>query len=350
AVGGAGAYRRPAGYGGPVALEGVLDRIAREHALRRVDGWTMRALEVWCEVFEARDGAARERALVALARDPRVESAQPMQRFEAQAMRPDPYRDLQPAALSGELAAAHRVARGRGIRIAVIDSGVDATHADLRGALERGRDFVGGGERGTHGTGVAGVIGARADNGVGITGVAPEARLSDLRACWDEGGHTACNSYTLARALDAALAARPGVINLSLAGPEDPLLARLLAVAETRGIVVVAAVPPGFAVAQAFPAGLASVLAVVEHERDEPGAVRAPGKDVLTTLPGDRYDFASGSSIAAAHVSGAAALYRETVPDASPARVRAALRAWPERTLAQVLQCGRDSALAACAR
>ena len=344
-VGGAGpSYRRPAAYGANATLEAALDRIAREHALERIGGWTMSALGVWCEVFEARDAGAHARALGALAADPRIDSVQPMGRFRAQAAGADPYRDLQPQPLTGDLERAHRIARGRGIRVALIDSGVDASHADLRGAMDRARDFVGGGERGAHGTEVAGVIAARAGNGVGIAGVAPEARLHDLRACWLEDGATACNSYTLARALDAALATRAGVINLSLAGPDDALIERLLAAAEARGVLVVAAVPDDARLADAFPARLASVLAVVGSERDEPGAVRAPGRDVLTTLPGNRYDYASGSSIAAAHVSGAAALYREAVPAAAPAQVRAALRHWPARTLASLLSCGRGGA------
>ena len=344
-VGGAGpVYRRPSAYSGPGALDATLDRIAREHALRRIEGWTLRALGVWCEVDEARDPESRARVLAALAADPRVESAQPMQRFAAQSTRAhDPYRDLQPAAIRSELDPAHRIARGRGVRVALVDSGVDASHADLRGAIAPARDFVGGGERGAHGTEVAGVIAARANNGVGITGVAPEARIVDLRACWVERGATACNSYTLARALDAALVSRAGIINLSLAGPDDPLLARLLATAEARGILVVAAVPDGVSAARSFPARLESVLAVVGSERDEPGAVRAPARDVLTTKPGDRYDFASGSSLAAAHVSGAAALYRDAVPSAAPAEVREALRRWPGESLVSLLACGRDA-------
>lgn len=345
-AGGAGpAYRRPSAYSGSVALEATLDRIAREHALARVGGWTMRSLGVWCEVYEARDAEARERALAALARDEGVESAQPMRRFEAQAALGDPYHDLQPASVREELAAAHAIARGRGVRVAVIDSGVDATHADLEGAVAPRGDFVGGGERGAHGTEVAGVIAARAGNGVGIAGIAPEARLEDLRACWSEpGGATACNSYTLARALDAAIAARPAVINLSLAGPEDPLLARLLEAAEARGIVVVAAVPPGSASQDAFPARLPTVLAAIESERGDDGAIGAPGRDVLTTRPGDRYDFASGSSIAAAHVSGLAALYREAAPRATPAEVRAALRTWPATPMPALLRCAGHAA------
>ena len=155
----------------------------------------------------------------------------------------DPYRALQHSLDTLEVDAAHMLSSGAGVRVAVIDSGIDASHHDLNGVVRARRDSTGGGPLAPHGTEVAGVISARGANGAGIMGVAPEAQLADLRACRAGTGPNApadCDSYTLALALDYAVNSRVDVINLSLAGPEDPLLARLLAGAEAQGIAVVA--------------------------------------------------------------------------------------------------------------
>jgi subtilisin family serine protease len=178
---------------------------------------------------------------------------------------------------------------------------------------------------------VAGVIAARGADG-GIVGVAPAAELADLRACSAgarSGAPAECDSFTLAQAIDYAIEARVDVINLSLAGPQDPLLARLLAAAEAGGIAVVAAAPPAGQV-DGFPASVATVIAVGTLEESTAHGVRelhAPGIDVLTTFPGNRYDYGSGSSLASAHVSGVVALMRAMDPHLAPAQLRALLAA-----------------------
>ena len=81
-----------------------------------------------------------------------------------------------------------------------------------------------------HGTAVTGLISARPGNGIGIHGLAPNAELYALRACWEPRyGFGLCSTYTLAQALDYAIEVRARIINLSLAGPDDPLLTRLVA-------------------------------------------------------------------------------------------------------------------------
>ena len=161
-----------------------------------------------------------------------------------------------------------------------------------------------------HGTAVAGIIVARADNHVGIAGVAPQARLLALRACWQMSpAETLCTSLSLARALSAAIERGAQIINLSLGGPPDRLVQRLIESAQARGIVVVAAInrlaPNG-----GFPAGLPDVIAVADAPAPfaRLGVVVAPGADIPTTLPGSRWATVSGASYAAAHVSGLLAL------------------------------------------
>ena len=160
------------------------------------------------------------------------------------------------------------------------------------------------------------MIAAVANNRLGIVGIAPEATIRVYKACWQrEGGGARCNSFTLAQALAAGLDDGARVINLSLAGPSDELLARLLTQAIAQGRVVVGAVPADGALG-GFPLGVAGVIAVDSAGRPErSGVLRAPGRDILTLVPGGHYDFGSGSSLAAAHVSGVVALLL-AMPDA----------------------------------
>jgi subtilisin family serine protease len=177
----------------------------------------------------------------------------------------------------------------------------------------------------THGTGVAGIIAAHADNGVGIEGVAPGARLMALRACWQRPDQaTRCDSFTLGKALNFAIMHGAQVINLSLSGPPDRLLQQLLDVALARGIKVVGAVDPQRADG-GFPASCPGVLAVTDDEARSAaaGILVAPGRDIPTTTVGAKWHFVSGSSYAAAHVSGMVAMLSELRPALRPSEVRA---------------------------
>src|SRR5207253_11414667 len=157
----------------------------------------------------------------------------------------DPLYSLQPSARVWHLAELHHVTTGKNVRVATIDTAVQTDHPDLQGQIYVSRDFVGGrlALAEIHGTAIAGIIAARADNGVGIAGVAPDAKLLALRACWESGqldGTAVCNSFTLAKALQFALDQHAQVINLSLTGAPDRLVERLLDVALARRISVVA--------------------------------------------------------------------------------------------------------------
>jgi subtilisin family serine protease len=226
------------------------------------------------------------------------------------------------------LDAAHRWSEGEGATVAVIDTGVDTGHPDLAGRVRRTRNFVDDDDaqfrRDRHGTAVAGIIAAVGNNGQGIVGVAPRVDVVALKACWQLADATAaCNSFTLALALAAAIDARVDVINLSLVGPSDPLLVALSRQATERGIVVVGAVPDGGRM-DGFPAGAPTVLPVdmAEHAAQAPTALHAPGREVLTLTPEGHYDFQSGSSLAVAGVSGIVALLRSRNPRLSAADVR----------------------------
>jgi subtilisin family serine protease len=134
------------------------------------------------------------------------------------------------------------------------------------------------------------------------------------KACWRVGAtgtKAACNSFTLAQALSAAIDAHADIINLSLTGPSDPLLTRLIERAIASGTIVIGAMPPD-GLRDSFPTNIAAVIAVdaFESGNDSPGVLRAPGRDVVSLAPHAHYDFYSGSSLATAEVSGLVALLR----------------------------------------
>lgn len=315
---------------GDDARRRLAQELAAEHHLRLIADWPMPSLGVDCFVMEIPAGDSAARLVELLSRDARVESAQPVNLFHTLGHN-DPLYPLQPGAKLWHLAELHEVTTGRNVVVAEIDTGVELEHPDLRGQVALARNFVDGstyvGEM--HGTAVAGIIAARADDGVGIAGVAPRATLMALRACWEESGdHGAalCSSFTLAKALQFVLDRNAQIINLSLGGPRDRLLERLLDAALAHGITIVSATDPGNAGGD-FPASHAGVLRVAfdDAPNTPENTLLAPGQDIPTTIPGGRWGFVTGASFAAAHVTGVVALLRELVPQIRPQQVREAL-------------------------
>ena len=310
--------------------------LARDHGMTLADDWPMPALGLHCFVMTIAAGQSREMLAAQLAADPRVESVQPVQLFRTLA-RNDPYYAMQSSARALDLDGLHQIATGRNVRIAQVDTGVDLSHPDLLGALTTARNFVDGSSYAAevHGTAVAGVMVARADNSLGIVGVAPDATLLPLRACWPDQADSdtaLCSSFTLAKAIQFAVDQRVRVLNLSLGGPRDRLLERLIDRATDAGMTVVGAVDAA-APGPSFPSAHPRVIAIVAA--DEPrlafyvelprGAILAPGRDVLTTVPQGRWRFFSGASFAAAHATGVVALLLEKKPDLNGEAVRALL-------------------------
>ncbi|MFZ0499521.1 MAG: S8 family serine peptidase [Steroidobacteraceae bacterium] len=327
----------PRGYGGVSAYQvsasarATVHSLERDYKLREVSAWPIESLRVHCIVVRLPDLTPRTTLIARLARDSRVESVQPLNEFTTETDSSDnaasdnrsppagkrPYLPLQVNLRELEVQQAHRLSLGAAVRIAIIDTGVDYQHPDLQGRIIAHADFVTGGAEFTgdrHGTEVAGVIAATADGGAGVLGIAPKSRLIALKACWplpQNPAEAACDSFTLAQALQAAITARADVVNLSLAGPPDPLLARLIRYGMAHGIIYVGAVAPASSrPVNAFPVAIPGVLGVQSAEDGavSSGHLLAPGHGILTLVPAGRYDFASGSSLATAEVTGIVAL------------------------------------------
>ncbi|HEX7814136.1 S8 family serine peptidase [Dyella sp.] len=321
-------YAPAAHYGAGQRAVSLLASLRQRYGWHELTGWPIKALNVYCIVLEPPAGMSRDDLLKALASDHRVQLAQPLQDYSVYADKDapqhhynDPYADLQRGFVETQAALAHEATQGDGVRVAVVDTGVDLKHPDLQGRIGDTRDEVGDDaaafDKDHHGTEVAGIIAAVGDNHKGIVGIAPKASLNVYKACWyqpaDSGAH--CNSFTLAKALAAVIDTDARIVNLSLGGPADPLLSRLLGQLLEQGRVVVAAMPPDGSL-DGFPDAAPGVI-VVRSSASTPaptGVLSAPGNDILTTQPGGGYDFTSGSSMATAHVSGIAALLLSLSP------------------------------------
>jgi subtilisin family serine protease len=306
-------------------------------------------MEAPCVVYDVPRDRSMAEVSEKLQRDHRVQVAQPVNFFRLlQRQYNDTHYDLQHGVQSLKILEAHRWSTGKGVTVAVVDSRVDTSHPDLEGRVVWAQDLVETAEpdrMDVHGTAIVGVIAAKANNQEGIVGVAPDAQVLALRACWQTAsgtGEALCSTYTLVRALDLAIRARANVVNLSLTGPDDPILARIIARAVAGGTTVVAAFDEMGESGPGFPASLEEVIAVGTAAREDSGEaesrpagfaeVVAPGIDILTTVPGPGYDFLSGSSLAAAHASGVAALILERRPDMSPRELGILIRQTADRS------------------
>ena len=192
------------------------------------------------------------------------------------------------------------VARGRGIKVGVVDTGVDSRHSDLAANFRGGKTFVGDllpapQDGDGHGTHVSGTI-AAIDNDEGVVGVAPEAEIYSLRV-FDENAEFA-NASALIEAIDFAIANNLNVLNMSLGGPESSQLEReAFARAEQNGVLVFASSGNSGRREVSYPAGYEGAIAVGAVDSTLQQAsfstfgvnvkITAPGVGVLSTYPVD---------------------------------------------------------------
>jgi subtilisin family serine protease len=305
-----------------IPAEATLRTLSARHRLIRLDS---RRLSLAGSTFfrwripDRRSVPAVVRALEA---DRAVRAAQPNYVYElsqqttpAAAAAGDP---AQYALAKLRLPEAHAIATGDSVRVAVIDTGIDAAHPELDGVVAASFDAVettDGPDR--HGTGIAGIIAAHAR----LMGAAPKVKILAVRAFAAGKGST----FTVVKGLDWAISQNARVINMSFAGPSDPLVARTLSAARGKGAILVAAAGNGGAKAKPlYPAADAGVIAVTATDADDRLfvmanrgahiAVAAPGVDILMASPGGSYWTSTGTSMAAAHVSGVIALVLERRP------------------------------------
>ena len=318
---------------GNVALE---TELGREFHIDRQEGLNSALLGLRIVRYRLLENRSLGEMLARLAVDSRVVWAQPSYVYRLAEGAVSSATKLQQYAITKLfIVEAHGLARGRSVRVAVVDTGVDASHPELNGTVVGAYDALGGGrgigER--HGTVIAGVIAARQQ----LTGVAPEAELLAIRAFGaSQGAPAQSTTMVLIKAIEWAFVNGARLLNMSFVGPKDPLLEKLIQTATSRGgIFIAAAGNDGPVAAPAYPAAYESVIAVtatdsndriyVQANRGSYIAIAAPGVDILAAAPEAGYELASGTSLAAAHVSGIVALLLERHPGLSEQQVRVIL-------------------------
>ncbi len=288
-----------------------------------------------------------------LATDVRVQLAQPNNVFTANqtAAKPLPVPQYAPQKL--HLDEAHKLALGKRVKIAIIDTAIDASHPVFGGAITSIFDALGETkpEAELHGTFIAGVVGARS----GLMGVAPDANVLSVRAFSGTASSAAqSNTLVILKGLDWAVLNGARIVNMSFSGPNDPLLGQAIAAAVKRGVVIVAAAGNGGPDAPpAYPGAYPNVIAVTAIDskdglfksanRGTYIAIAAPGVDIIGAAPNGAYEISTGTSMAAAHVSGIAALMLEKSPRLTPKEIRDALSKsarQPPRLIAEDMGAG----------
>jgi len=310
-----------------------VDALARRHGLVRLESRNFALLGTTIGLFRITNRRSLESASRDFAGDGSVRSVQPdfvyrMQDQKAALTEGDP---AQYALAKLRLPEAHTLAHGASVLVAVIDSGIDVKHPELANTIADSFDALGSKEGPHfHGTGIAGAIAAHAR----LMGSAPAARILAIRAFGTAQNGAEGTSYVVLKALDRAVAQGARIINMSFAGPKDPMIERGIAAAASRDIVMVAAAgnagpksPP------LYPAANPNVIGVsatdsqdglfAASNRGDYVAVAAPGVDVFLPVPDGKYQMLSGTSFSAAYVSGLVALMLERNPALKPGEVRA---------------------------
>ncbi|HZM77979.1 MAG TPA: S8 family serine peptidase [Candidatus Limnocylindrales bacterium] len=245
---------------------------------------------------------------------------------------------------------------GTGVKVGIVDSGIDSTHPDLAGKVVAAADFTGEGlqDLAGHGTHVASTVaGTGAGSGGQFKGVAPGATLVSGKACIQSG---ACFDSSLLQAMQWTADQGVDVINMSLGGPDlpgvDPLEAAVNSLTASHGVLFVIAAgntgPPVPSYTVSSPSTADSALSVgavdpgnglaffsnrgprvgdtaIKPEITAPGLGITAARSSTSSLPGDLYTDLNGTSMATPHVAGAAAIIAQRNPSWTPAQLKAAL-------------------------
>lgn len=293
----------------------LIGKIGGKFNLGLIETYDVKSLQMKVAIFRTKEEIFK--LISAILKEEGVVLAQPNYIFRTMA---EPMSDKQNIYRILNLKKVHEYVRGKGVLVAIIDTGVDAQHRDLKDRVVSSenllKEYPFTAE--VHGTAVAGVIGASL-NGFGIEGVAPEVEILALRACrqvFQQDPEAECYTTSIARAIDMAIEKKAKIVNMSFGSiVSDKLILKLIAEGARRGIVFVA--PVGNTPHQkdlTFPASHPLVVAVAgTDEKGNPypnpeiaskARVSAPATNVLTTIPGDKHNFLSGTSLSSATIAG----------------------------------------------
>ncbi|MGI9378387.1 MAG: S8 family peptidase [Methyloligellaceae bacterium] len=312
----------------------LASELAQTHQLELLDRFDSTLLGGSLQRYRVAGNGNVDAALSALRNDSNVDGVHNNSIFYAQEQSRKYARiDAQYALKKIKLVRAHDISRGRDVKVAIIDSGIDLTHPDISENIVNSFNAVQDSEyrAHAHGTAIAGIISANGE----VQGVAPMAKLLAVRAFFinDKKQPAETSSFILMRGIEWAYDKGSRIFNLSFAGPHDPLLKKMLnRIHKQDGVLIAAAGNGGVKAGPAYPGAYRNVLAVTAIDeadklykmanRGHYVFASAPGVDILVTSPEKKYRFSTGTSLAAAHVSGLVALLRATNPKLSNKDIR----------------------------
>jgi hypothetical protein len=320
----------------------TIDAIARPQRLQRLASQSLELIGTTLYRYKIKDKRSVPTVVAVLERDARIATVQPNYLYRLQGAQNGPLAGNQYAGPKMHLPEAHRISNGVKTLVAVIDSGIDSKQPEIADTITESFDAIDGGNGGkaapgssaagmVHGTEVAGIIASHAE----LTGVAPQAHLLAVRAFAKGGGRTAVagTTYDILAGTEWAVKHKARVVNMSFAGPRDPDLSRELAEGSRRSVIFIAAVGnEGKAAKPSYPAAYENVISVTATDRADAifkdasrcttTCVAAPGVDIYVAAPAGAYQYDSGTSMAAAQISGVVALLLDAKPDLDPKAVR----------------------------
>ncbi|MEB3198518.1 MAG: S8 family peptidase [Candidatus Sericytochromatia bacterium] len=255
----------------------------------------------------------------------------------------DEYYNLQFGLVQKEIPLAWRITTGDpAVNVAVVDTGVDFTHPDLKDRVTQGPDLAfrpgrifnrkdknGPMDDNGHGTHCAGIIGALTNNGLGIAGVAPGVKILAVKVLGARGEGT---SYDVMKGVAHAITHGAKIVNMSLGGTATTSVERKFYETAVQSGSLIVAAAGNSADSLGFPAAYPGVLSVGATDstgglarfsnHDASMSVTAPGVGILSTVPGEAYAKMSGTSMASPFVAGVAALVWSKHPDWTAQQVK----------------------------
>ncbi len=340
--------------GEPKDVERAVKKLEKALQLKRLKEVQLSSVSKVLVLFRIKPNGLVPQLVGRLQQQPEVDFVQPNFIYRGSSAQT---RDFESSQYGPRMIGADRAARystGKGILIALLDSGVDE-HEDLKGKVIERKDFTG--ERNyrqdVHGTIMAGIISAIPHNSLGINGVAPDASIISIKVSKQAPGstETTTDCFAITEELIFAMKMKANIANLSFGAQQrDPFLASRVRAAVKSGMVVVAAAgnsgPQG---RPDYPAALDEVIAVSAVDRDKNAYasatvgdhidLTAPGIGIHSTWPANTFRESEGSSEAAAHVTGVVALMLEKRPNSSPIEIKNLL----EKTSTDLGPPGKDN-------
>ena len=298
-------------------------------------------------VYKVSEGTDIESLIQSLRENPSVQFAERNYILSSNYTVSDPKSKEQQGLAMANLAKAWDITFGDPkVIIAVVDTGIDLTHPDLKNKIVPGYNIISQGKTppkddNGHGTHASGIAAADTNNKIGVAGTAPRCKLMPIKALDAKGsGDTVNVALGIVWAVDHG--AR--VLNLSLGGPNNETVKKAVEYALAKNVVVVAAMGNDGKNQRAYPAAIPGVISVGSVDSDQARSsfsnygswisVASPGSSILSTMPtyettmtesekSKGYDYLDGTSMACPIVAGIAALVVSRNPTYTPAEVKA---------------------------